>query len=103
LPEKSARRSPLRQAVFAAPSVLREGREFAKESRSLDWDRACFQRFRRGKRFGVKLAGRVRMRMNKMDRMLVVVLDDGELDRMQDRFPSPSKRRDHLAVDGCMR
>jgi hypothetical protein len=41
--------------------------------------------------------------MNKMERVLVVVLDDGELDRMQDRFPSPSKKMNHLAVDGSMR
>lgn len=38
-----------------------------------------------------------------MDRMLVVVLDDGDLDRIQYRFPSPSKKTNHPAVGRGMR
>jgi len=38
-----------------------------------------------------------------MDRMLVVVLDGGDLDRIQYRSPSPSKKTNHPTVDGAMR
>ncbi len=38
-----------------------------------------------------------------MDKMLVVVLDDGELDRIQYRFPSPSKKTNHPTVDCAIR
>jgi hypothetical protein len=51
----------------------------------------------------MKLTGRIREKVNNMDRMLVVVLDDGDLDRIQYRFPSPSKKTKNTAVDGRMR
>jgi hypothetical protein len=38
-----------------------------------------------------------------MDKMLVVVLDDGELDRIRYRVPSPSENTNKPAVNGGMR